>query len=92
MVSIAQPSTVVLNNLFSVKAAGDLSGYSLQYLRRLLRNGKLIGLKVGQLWLIELAAFEAYLESVSKVGPHVVVGCCTSFSWCNFAHKCLGFI
>ena len=66
MFSITQPSTVVLNNLLSVNAAADLSGYSLQYLRRLLRSGKLTGLKVGQVWLIELAAFEAYLENASK--------------------------
>ena len=61
-----QVSPVVLNNLISVKAASASSGYSLQYLRRLLRTGKLVGIKVGQVWLIELAAFEAYLENASK--------------------------
>ena len=75
MVSLNQTSTVVLNNLISVKTAAASSGYSLQYLRRLLRTGKLVGLKVGQVWLIELAAFEAYLDHASKAadlrfGPH----------------------
>jgi hypothetical protein len=44
---------VVLNNYISVKAAALYSSYSLQYLRRMLRSGKLLGLKVGRLWLME---------------------------------------
>ncbi|MCB2160471.1 helix-turn-helix domain-containing protein [bacterium] len=63
MVSLnPQISPVVVNNHISVKAAADLSGYSLQYLRRLLRNGKLEGFKIGQVWLIEKTIFEAYLK------------------------------
>ena len=63
MVSLnPQISPVVVNNHISVKAAADLSGYSLQYLRRLLRNGKLEGFKIGQVWLIEKTVFEAYLQ------------------------------
>jgi len=54
---------IVLNNHISVKAAAQYSGYSLQYLRRMLRSGKLPGLKIGQLWLIEKQVFDAYLES-----------------------------
>lgn len=54
---------VVLNNLIPVKAAAVYSGYSLQYLRRLLRSGRLSGLKVGQLWLIDKHAFDTYLDS-----------------------------
>ena len=57
-----QVSPVVVNNHISVKAAADFSGYSLQYIRRLLRSGKLEGLKIGQVWLIEKSTIEAYLE------------------------------
>jgi excisionase family DNA binding protein len=57
--------TVVTNHV-SVKAAANLSGYSLQYLRRLLRTGKLTGLKIGQVWLIDNAAFEKYVEKAIK--------------------------
>jgi excisionase family DNA binding protein len=57
----SQISPVVLNNVISVKDAAECSGYSLQYIRRLLRCGRLAGLKIGQVWLIEKAAFEAYL-------------------------------
>ena len=61
---VISPS-VVVNNHISVQAAADFSEYSLQYLRRLLRCGNLIGLKIGQVWLIDNSAFEAYLEKAS---------------------------
>jgi hypothetical protein len=54
---------VVLNQHISVKAAAECSGYSIQYLRRLLRNGYLEGTKIGQVWLIEMASFDCYLRN-----------------------------
>ncbi len=56
-------SPIVLNNHISVKTASKYSGYSLQYLRRLLRSGCLSGLKIGQLWLIDKHVFDTFLES-----------------------------
>jgi excisionase family DNA binding protein len=53
---------VVLEKHISVKAAAEFSGHSIQYLRRLLRNGRLEGIKIGQVWLIKLASFERYLR------------------------------
>ncbi|HSG41913.1 MAG TPA: helix-turn-helix domain-containing protein [Anaerolineales bacterium] len=53
-----------MNNHITVKAAAEFSGYSLQYLRRLLRSERLAGIKIGQVWLIEKDAFIAYLEKV----------------------------
>ena len=52
MISIVSPLVVVTNHI-TVKAAAEFSGYSLQYLRRLLRDGKLAGLKIGQVWHLE---------------------------------------
>ena len=66
MVSLSQSTTFVLNNHISVRAAAYFSGYSLQYLRRLLRTGKLDGLKVGQLWLIDKTAFDTYIEKTTE--------------------------
>jgi len=43
MVSASVVFPVVVNNHISVKVAAEFSGYSLQYLRRLLRYGKLDG-------------------------------------------------
>ena len=55
-------SPQVLNNHISVQVAASYSGYSLQYLRRLLRNGKVEGTKIGQLWLVEKGALDVYIE------------------------------
>jgi excisionase family DNA binding protein len=63
MISLNQTiSPKILNNHISVHAAALYSGYCLQYLRRLLRNGKLEGVKIGQLWLIDKSAIDLYLE------------------------------
>ena len=61
-----QVSPIVVNNHISVKVASEFSGYSLQYIRRLLRSGKLVGLKIGQVWLIDKDVFTAYLERATK--------------------------
>ena len=54
---------IVFNNCISVKAAAVHSGYSLQYIRQLLRLEKLDGLKLGQQWLIKIESFETFLEN-----------------------------
>jgi excisionase family DNA binding protein len=53
-----------------VKDAAECSGYSLQYIRRLLRLGKLAGLKLGQQWLIQMGSFEAYLANAESSKDH----------------------
>jgi hypothetical protein len=52
----------VIANHIPVQAATHISGYNAQYLRRLLRAGKLDGVKVGQVWLIKLPSLEAYFQ------------------------------
>lgn len=71
---VISPS-VVVNNHISVRAAAEFSGYSLQYIRRLLRRGKLVGIKIGQVWLIDKTTFDRYLKMAAQVtdrrfGPH----------------------
>jgi len=56
----------VFNNCISVKTAAFHSGYNLKYLRRLLRDGRLTGFKLGQTWLIDMRTFEAYLAKVQQ--------------------------
>ncbi len=53
----------VLERHVSVKAAAQAFGYNEQYLRRLLRAGRLEGAKIGQVWLIKLASLEAHLRA-----------------------------
>ena len=65
-----QTSPIVLNNLISVKKSAECSGYSQQYVRRLLRTGKRAGLKLGQVWLIQMESFEAYLANAENSKDH----------------------
>ena len=62
----SQVSLIVVNNHISVQAAAEISGYSQQYLRRLLRRRKLEGLKIGPVWLIDKASFDGYLTSADE--------------------------
>jgi hypothetical protein len=50
-------------NHVSVESATEITGYNAQYLRRLLRTGKLDGVKVGQVWLIDLAPLQTYFSN-----------------------------
>ena len=56
----------VFNNCITIKDAASHSGYNIQYLRRMLRSGALGGIKIGQMWLIEMDALDAYLKSVES--------------------------
>jgi excisionase family DNA binding protein len=53
---------VLTEKMITVEAAARVSGYNLQYLRRLLRTGKLQGVKIGQVWLIKIRSLENYLS------------------------------
>ena len=57
---------IVFKNCISVKGAANHSGYNMQHLRRLIRNGKLTGMKLGQTWLIDKRTLEAYLENARQ--------------------------
>jgi hypothetical protein len=60
-------SEIVLERHVSVRAAAEFSSYSIQYLRRLLREGQLEGIKIGQVWLIKLASLETYARNLQMV-------------------------
>ncbi len=53
---------IFLEDLMTVEAAVETTGYNPQYLRRLLRAGRLEGVKVGQVWLIRIASMEAHIR------------------------------
>ena len=57
---------ILINGHIKVHAAADATGYNMQYLRRLLRSGKLEGIKIGQIWLIEMQSLEIYIEHVEN--------------------------
>ncbi len=57
---------IFINRHITVQAAADITGYNIQYLRRMLRSGTLEGVKIGQMWLIEMDALEAYFKRVES--------------------------
>jgi hypothetical protein len=42
----------------------EYSGYNLQCLRQIVRKGKVEGVKVGQVWLVNPTLLDAYLKRV----------------------------
>ena len=54
---------IITGKFVSIQNATLTTGYNLQYLRRLLRAGKLEGSKLGQVWLVDFDSLEAYLKS-----------------------------
>lgn len=71
MISLNQiDSPKILNNHISVQVAAAYSGYSTQYLRRLLRCAKLEGIKIGQLWLVDKGALDVYIEQAQDATDH----------------------
>ncbi len=55
---------IISEKYITVLGATQLTGYNSQYLRRLLRNGKLTGMRIGQSWLILLESLDIYLVSM----------------------------
>jgi hypothetical protein len=50
--NLLSPTLVI--NCISVKDDANHSGYNIQYLQRMPRAGALKGVKIGQMWLIEI--------------------------------------
>jgi len=73
MISFNSPYTsqqfnngILVNRHITVQAAAEVTGYNIQYLRRMLRYGALEGVKIGQIWLIDMESLLAYLERVES--------------------------
>ena len=63
-------SPFVLDNHILVKIASFYSGYSIQYLRRLLRQARLKGIKLGQVWFIDKNALDRYLKQATQTADN----------------------
>ena len=48
-------------NLITTKDAGELSGYTSDYLARLVRSGKIVGKRIGHSWLIDKTSLTHFL-------------------------------
>ena len=69
----SDPTGIINDKYLTVQAAVKLTGYNHQYLRRLLRKGRLAGIRVGQVWLIRLESLEAYLKRVEDRSTNAAV-------------------
>ncbi|MFC2055944.1 helix-turn-helix domain-containing protein [Chloroflexota bacterium] len=59
--SLSQISTLqIINNHITVQEAAEITGYNIQYLRRLLRAEKMEAIKIGQIWLVDLVSLKDY--------------------------------
>jgi hypothetical protein len=43
----------VINNHITVQTAAEITGYNIQYIRRMLGSSVLEGIKISQVWLID---------------------------------------
>ena len=65
-ISLQFNADLFINRHITVQTAAEVTGYNIQYLRRILRSGTLEGHKIGQMWLIEVDALEAYLKRIEN--------------------------
>ena len=56
----------------TAEEAAELSGYHVNYIRRLMRQHKVNGRKAGLMWWVGRDSMRAYLEKVKELGPQKV--------------------
>ena len=54
----------------TIEQAAKRSGYNEQYIRRLMRSGKVNGVKVSRIWLVEADSLSEYLSAVRSTQIH----------------------
>jgi len=58
---------IILDDCVTAETAAALTGYHIQYIRRLAYDGKLEALRVGRAWLISLASIRRYLRQARRM-------------------------
>jgi len=57
------------SKLISVTRASEISGLTTSYIRRLLRDGQIEGVKIGRNWLTTEETIREYLKQDRRPGP-----------------------
>lgn len=57
------------SEIISVSEAAELSGYTPQHIRLLIRQGLIAARRAGGIWLIEASSLRNYVDSNPKPGP-----------------------
>lgn len=63
------PLEDLTSKLISVTRAAEISGLTTGYIRRLIRDKRIKGVKVGRNWLTTEEAIREYLEQERRPGP-----------------------
>jgi len=58
--------------LISVREAAQLSQMTPSYIRRMLRGGEIVGVKIDRDWFTTRKLIEAYLDRDRRPGPKIV--------------------
>ena len=57
------------NKMITVSEASELSGYTPQHVRLLIRQGLITARRAGGIWLVEACSLFSYIDSNPKPGP-----------------------
>ena len=57
-----------VRDFMSITKAVHYSGYSEQYLRRLVRRGVIHAIKFGHIWMVNVESLKTYLEKTRRLG------------------------
>jgi len=58
---------IILADCVTAETAAALTGYNIQYVRRLAFEGKLDALRVGRAWLIDIKSLRHYLKQARRM-------------------------
>ena len=58
----------MLEELITTAEAAEISGYHQEYIRRLLKEGRIEGKKFGLVWQVKRASLKDYLEKMDMKG------------------------
>ncbi len=58
---------IILDDCVTAETAAALTGYHIQYIRRLAFDGKLEALRVGRAWLISIDSLRRYLRQARRM-------------------------
>ena len=53
----------------TAREAADLTGYHVKYVRRLVKEGRIVGRKRGRDWWVDKASVRAYVDEMKRLGP-----------------------
>jgi hypothetical protein len=57
------------NEMITVSEASEVSGYTPQHIRLLIRQGFIAARRAGGIWLVDVSSLYNYIDSNPKPGP-----------------------